>query len=294
MNSSLNGKVALITGGTDGIGKETALGLAKLGVELVLVGRNEQRGQSAVNYIKTKVPAAKVEYLQADLSLMSEVTRLASTFKTMYSHLEFLIHSAAVINTKRLITAENLEATFATDYLSRFLLTNLLLDTLKASAPARIVNIAASGMNFGTIKFAELYPEPKISGFRALAQAQLANDVFTIELGQRLEATGVTVVAMHPGAVDTNVRQNFPRLVNLLLGFVMKPFALTPQQGAEAPLLLATAPQFLQVNGGLFKRLRQIPPSLKVSDPALRRKLWDFSSRVSGFKVEVREAVTSS
>jgi NAD(P)-dependent dehydrogenase (short-subunit alcohol dehydrogenase family) len=279
--SSMSGKVALVTGGTDGIGKHTAIGLAQLGAEVVIVGRSAEKGANVLKELQAAHPAGKGEFIQADFSLMREVRRVAEIVRARHNRLDLLIHSAGVINTRRILTDEGLEMTFAVDYLSRFLLTNLLLDRLQASAPARIINVAASGGGLGSIDFEDLQGERRIGGMRGLGQAQFANDVFTLELHKRLQGTGVSVMALHPGAVDTGIRRELPRWINFLLGIVAKPFAMTPEQGAQAPLYLATAPELANVSGALFQRTKRLTPSAKTLDPELGRKLWEVSEALT-------------
>ncbi len=284
---SMNGKVALVTGGTDGIGKHIAIGLARLGAEVVIVGRNPDKGSNVLSEIREAHPTNKGEFIRADFALMREVRRVAETISARYTGLDVLIHSAGVIHTRRIITDEGLEATFAVDYLSRFLLTNLLLDRLQANAPARIVNVAASGGGLGSIDFEDLQGDRRIGGMRGLGQAQFANDVFTMELHKRTQGSGVSIVAMHPGFVHSSIGRNMARLLNGLIKTLSKPFAMTPEQGAEAPLYLATAPEMAGISGALFRRMTQVIPSAKTLDPELGRKLWDVSTALTSLPTPV-------
>jgi retinol dehydrogenase 12 len=285
IQNDLTGKVALVTGGTDGIGRQTAKGLAQRGATVVVVGRSAAKGQTTLQFIRNAVPSAKIEYIQTDLSLMSEVRRLADEFRHRYDRLDILIHSAGVILSKRELTAEGIEKTFAIDYLSRFLLTNLLLDLLRSSAPSRVINIAAAGMNTGKLDFDDLLGKRKTGGMKALGQAQYANDVFTLELARRLRGTGIATSVLMPGGVDTDIRREMPKLLSLAMSVLMRPLIMTPEQGAEAPLRLATEAQYANVEGAMFQKLRkfkQIQPPAKVSDPALASRLWEVSAQLSG------------
>ncbi len=273
-------RTALITGGTAGIGKETAVKLARDGYTVVIVGRDLQRGDKALHDIRDRSKNNHITYLQADMSLMHDVRRLAETFCKAHKRLDVLIHSAGVIHTKRILTAEGLEATFATDYLSRFYLTNLLLDLLKATPFSRIVNVAGAGSGMGKIHFDDLLGARQIGGMRGLGQAQFANDVFTVELARRLQGGSLTVNVLHPGAVDTDIRKEFPKLMNVLLGTIFKPFAMTSEQGAEAPYYLATSPEVKSITGGLFKRKKHISPSKSTLDPIVAKQLWDTSEKL--------------
>ncbi|GAB4528935.1 MAG: SDR family oxidoreductase [Anaerolineae bacterium] len=279
-------RVALITGATGGIGRALALRLAKDGYDLMIVGRSAKRGEAVVHAIQQY--GVEAHFVQADLSLMGEVRRVAELFWQRYGHLDLLVHSAGVIHTKRILTDEGLETTFATDYLSRFYLTNLLLDCLKASPAARILNIAASGGGMGTIHFDDLLGERKIGGMRGLGQAQFANDVHTIELARRLKDTAITVNAMHPGAVDTGIRRELPRWLNGIMGVLFSRVAMTADEGAEAPYYLATSPEVAQVSGSLFKKDERITKSTNASDPALGERLWQVSMQFVQEAVGVR------
>ena len=276
-------KTALITGATGGIGKALALRLAKDGYDLMIVGRNAERGKSVVQTIQQY--GVDAHFVRADLSLMREVQHVAETFQQHYNHLDLLVHSAGVIHTKRILTDEGLEITFATDYLSRFYLTNLLLECLKTSSSARILNIAASGGGMGTIHFDDLLGERKIGGMRGLGQAQFANDVHTVELARRLKDTPITINAMHPGAVDTGIRRELPRWLNGIMGLLFSRVAMTADEGAEAPYYLVTSPEVAQVSGALFKKAERITKSTKADDPTLGERLWDVSEQL------VQEAV---
>lgn len=271
-------KVALITGATGGIGRALALRLAKDGYDLMIVGRSAERGEAVVHAIQQY--GAEAHFVQADLSLMREVRRVADGFLQRYGHLDLLVHSAGVIHTKRILTDEGLEITFATDYVSRFYLTNLLLDCLKASPSARILNIAASGVGMGKIHFDDLLGERKIGGMRGLGQAQFANDIHTIELARRLKETAITANAMHPGAVDTGIRRELPRWLNGIMGVLFSRVAMTADEGAEAPYYLATSPEVAQVSGGLFKKDERITKATNASDPVLGERLWAVSEQL--------------
>lgn len=275
--TSLRGKVALVTGGSGGIGRFVAAGLAERGATVIIVGRDEARGRSAVATMAQATGNA--HFFRADLSLLSEVRRLTLHLLTNYSRLDLLVHSAGFVAAQRRLTAEGHEINWVTNYLSRFLLTNLLLERLQESAPARVVNIAAPGVS-GSIDFGDLAGERKIGGLKGLTQAQFANDVFTVELARRLHGTGVTATAVNPGLVDTDIRCDFPPLVRGLMWLAFRPFLHQPEKAAEAPLQLATAPEYERANGGLFKQTKQITPSQAVQDRSLGQQLWEVSSQL--------------
>lgn len=278
----MQGKTVLVIGGTRGIGKETAEGLAKLGATVVIVGRNREVGDRALEDIRSK--GGNAAFIAADMSLMSEVQRLAETFKTEYRRLDVLIHSADLLHIKREETAEGLEVCFALNYLSRFLLNNLLLDVLKFSAPARIIHIAAAGFP-GKLNLDHVPPRPGMSSFKGHNIGQQANDVFAVEFASRLEGTGVTINVMNPGMVATNIRRNMPdgKALMWIMEFLFKHMARTPEQFAQHVIYLATSPTMADVNGGLFgpsgKPIRIRPD---ISDAHKRGRLWERSEQIIG------------
>jgi len=215
-------KVCLITGATSGIGKATAMGLASMGASVVMVGRDRGRGEAALAEIKTKSANASVDLMLADLSSQEEIRRLAHEFKDTYPRLDVLINNAGVIRSKRVTTADGIEMTFAVNHLAPFLLTDLLLDVLKASAPSRIVNVASGEQRNGTIDFDDLQGENGYKGAKAYGQSKLATVLFTYELARRIEGTGVTANCVHPGVVGTNLGSG----VSGVFGFMVR--ALTP------------------------------------------------------------------
>src|SRR5713226_8121955 len=195
--SSMNGKVCLVTGGNSGIGKETALGLATLGATVVIVSRDRGKGEAAVSDIRRKSGSQNVNLIVADLSSIDVVRQLAQEFRSKYDKIHVLVNNAGIFLPKRVTTADGLEATFATNHLGHFLLTNLL----HANAPSRILNITSDAHKGAEIDFEDLMGEKKFSGFKAYGQSKLANVLFTYELARRLEGTGVTVNCLHPGVV---------------------------------------------------------------------------------------------
>src|SRR5215203_5258725 len=192
-------KVCLITGATSGIGKATAMGLATMGASVVMVGRDRGRGEAVMAEIKEKSSNASVDLMLADLSSQEEIRRLTDEFKEAYPRLDVLIINAGLFRGERITTADGLETTFAVNHLAYFLLTKLLLDVLKASAPSRIVNVSSGEQRNGTIDFDDLQGEKGYKGAKAYSQSKLANVLVTYELARRLEGTGVTANCLHPG-----------------------------------------------------------------------------------------------
>ncbi len=224
----MTGKTVLITGATSGIGKATAMGLANMGASVVMVGRDRGRGEAAVAEIKERSGNASVDLMLADVSSQREIRRLADGFGEAYPRLDVLVNNAGVFRSERITTADGIEATFAVNHLAYFLLTNLLLERLKASAPSRIVNVASADHSNATIDFDDLQGEKGYRGAKAYSRSKLANVLFTYELARRLRGTGVTVNCLHPGVVGTNLGSG----VSGAFGFVvsaLRPLMKSPE-----------------------------------------------------------------
>src|SRR3989454_3745122 len=213
----MTGKVCLITGGNSGIGKATALGLAKLNASVVIVSRDKDKGEATIIEVKSKSGNHNVDAMTADLSSQDSVRELAHDFRGRYKKLHVLINNAGIFLPRRVPTVDGLETTFATNHLGHFLLTNLLLDVLKASAPSRVINITSSAHRGTTIDFDDLKGEKKYSGYHAYSQSKLANVLFTYQLAKRLEGTGITVNCLHPGVVRTGFGKDVTGLMSILV-----------------------------------------------------------------------------
>lgn len=275
----MRGKICLITGASSGIGKATALGLAKMGATVVMLCRNKSRGEAASAEIKEKSGNENVNLMIADLSSQKEVKNMVHKFKEKYQKLHILINNAGVYFTKWHAAANGIEMTFAVNYLASFLLTNLLLDFLKVSSPARIINIAGVYHKKGTIDFEDLQSENLYSGAKANNQTQLARVLFTFDLARRLERTGVTVNCLHPGAIATNLVNkdpDFPAIFRFLYK-LMKPLLKAPERGAETILYLASSPEVQDITGNYFVNKKSVPSAPKTYDKDLAQKLWDVS-----------------
>jgi retinol dehydrogenase 12 len=278
--SELSGKTVLITGFTQGIGKETALGLAKKGASLVLVARDAARAEAAANEVRAAGGGA-VEVMLADLSSQASVRKLAADFLARHDRLDVLLNNAGGINTSRKVTGDGLEMTFAVNHLAYFLLTNLLLDVLRASGDARIVNVASEAHKQGRIHFDDLQLEKGYGGFKAYGQSKLANILFTRELARRLAGTKVTANSLHPGVVRTG----FGRGDGGLLAWGVKiagAFFLSPEQGAATSIYLASSPEVAGVTGKYFAKSREKSPSRRAQDDDTAHKLWDASTKLTG------------
>jgi NAD(P)-dependent dehydrogenase (short-subunit alcohol dehydrogenase family) len=280
----MNGRVCMITGANSGIGKATALGLAGMGATVVMVCRNRERGEEALAEVKAATGNPTIDLLLADLSSQSEVRRLAEDLKARYSHLHVLINNAGISLSKRALTVDGFETVFAVNYLAPFLLTNLLLDVLQASAPARVVNVAGDYHRKATINFEDLMSEEAYDGMRANNQSKLALVLFTYELARRLDGTGVTANCLHPGAVATGGPLKDPDLSTLgrFMYRLVKPFFLSPEKGAETSIFLAYSPEVEGVTGKYFVKKRAVASSPESYDEAVARRLWEISAQLTG------------
>ncbi len=280
LESSMQGKICMITGSTSGMGKVTALELARRGATVVLIGRNRQKGEATQAEIRRETGNRNVDLLCADLSSLQDVRRLATEFQQRYRHLHVLVNNAGAIYPSRNITAEGFETTFVVNYLAPFLLSELLLETLKASAPARIVNVSTQVHSIGRIEFDNLQGEKHYTTMSNYAQAKLALLLFTYELARRLEGTGVTVNAMSPGMLSG---ENFNTGAKGLLALVTKlatPFLPTAEQGAQTEIYLATSLQVEGVTGKCFANSREQKSSPRSYDQALGQRLWQVSEQM--------------
>lgn len=279
----MDGKVCLITGASGGIGLEAAKALAGLGATVVLVGRDATRTEAAVSAVRAAAPNAKVEWLKADLTSLQSVRELAAAFKARYPRLDVLLNNAGLIIDRREVTGDGLEATMATNHFAPFLLTNLLLDVLKASAPSRIINVSSDAHRTGKVDFEDLQSERGYSGFRVYGTSKLANILFTRALAKRLQGTGVTANALHPGVVRTGFGHNakgfFRHLVKLAA-----PFMISAEKGARTSVYLASSPEVESVSGEYFYKLRPKKTSSAARDDALAERLWQVSEQLTGVK----------
>ena len=279
INTTMQDKICLITGGTNGIGKSTAQALAEMGAMVVIVGRNASKAAQVVEEIRTLTGSKNVAYLLADLSSQRDVRRLAEEFKSKYQYLHVLINNAGAANLQRQLSVDRIEMTFALNHLAPFLLTNLLLDTIKASSMARIINVSSDAHAFGKIEFDNLQGE-RAYGFKTYGNSKLANILFTIELAHRLVGTGVTVNALHPGLVATGFGKNTGGVIASLFGIIAPLVALSPAKGAETSIYLASSASVDGITGKYFYKSRMIPPAAQATDFAVARKLWDVSAEM--------------
>jgi retinol dehydrogenase 12 len=267
----MSSKVCLVTGATDGIGKVTVRELAKMGWTVIGVGRDARKIETVKREIGD-TPGA-VEFLKADLSSLAQIRALADEFRDKYDRLDVLVNNAGALFTSYRETVDGIEMTFALNHLSYFLLTNLLLDMITASAPARIINVSSNAHEGSTIDFDDLGHKRHYSAWGAYGNSKLANILFTYELARRLAGTGVTVNAVHPGFVNTNFQN--------AAGLNMRG-PLTPEEGADTQIWLATSRQVEGVTGKYFVRRADTRSSEASHNEATARRLWDVSAEMVG------------
>jgi NAD(P)-dependent dehydrogenase (short-subunit alcohol dehydrogenase family) len=279
---SMAGKTVLITGGTGGIGKATAIGLAAMGARVGITGRDLGRAEAVAVDIRRSMGNQDVGAFGADLSSQAEVRRLAAEVLDAYPRLDVLVNNVGGSWATRHVTADGLERTFAVNHLAAFLLTNLLLDRLKASAPARVVTVSSAAQSTGTIDFDDLQGERDYSERKAYPQSKLASLMFTYELARRLEGTGVTANALHPGVVNTGFGAEDPGLIFKVLVPVMRPFMKTPAKGAATSIFLASSPQVNGVSGQYFANSSPRTSNKASYDVAAAARLWQVSAGLVG------------
>jgi NAD(P)-dependent dehydrogenase (short-subunit alcohol dehydrogenase family) len=243
VTTGMQGKICMVTGANSGIGKATALALAQMGASVVMVCRDPARGEEARSEITTKSRNTAVDLLQADLSSQQSIRHLVENFQQHYIQLHVLINNAGATFSGRRETVDGLEMMFAVNYLAPFLLTNVLLDVLKASAPARIVNVSSGAQASGSIQLDDLQAEQHFSSMRAYGQSKLAMVLFTYELARRLQGTGVTVNCLDPGFVATNIGQRGASLPVRLLVKLIWSLGTSPEKGAKTSIYLASSPE---------------------------------------------------
>ncbi len=274
-------KVCLITGATSGIGLVTAQALAQRGATVVMAGRDETRGAEGVDQVKKATGNDAVDLLLADLSSQAQIAELAQTFQRRYDRLDVLVNNAGAIFTERQVSAEGIEMTFALNHLGYFLLTHLLLDILKSSAPSRIVNVASRAHQGGRILFDDLQGERRFSGWRSYCQSKLANILFTYELAERLKGTQVTANVLHPGFVATRFGHNNTGVMAWLIRAAQM-MAISNERGAETMIYLATSPEVAGVSGKYFVNNRETQSSSQSNDTAVAQGLWQVSETMVG------------
>ena len=275
------GRTVLVTGGTGGIGKATALGLAAMGARVAVTGREPARAHAAAREIRA-AHGGQVETFVADLSSQAEVRRLAEEVQHSLRRIDVLINNVGGYWNTRRVTVDGLEHTFALNHLAPFLLTGLLLERLKQSGHARVVTVASHAHAQGRIDFDDLQGERSYSGARAYNQSKLANVLFTYELARRLDTTGVTANTLHPGVVNTAFGAEDPAAVQRWLVPILRPFMKSPAQGGATSIHLAAAPELQRVTGEYFAGARVRQSSPRSHDTSTAARLWRVSNHLVG------------
>jgi NAD(P)-dependent dehydrogenase (short-subunit alcohol dehydrogenase family) len=281
----LNGKTCLVTGANAGIGKETALGLAKLGATVVMVCRDRGRGEAARAEIGQSSGNDAVELLVCDLASQASIQQMAADFRRRHQRLDVLVNNAGVLLRELTLNEDGLETTFAVNHLGYFRVTNLLLDILKKSAPARIVNVASTAHKYGNIDISGWVVGRDYSAFRAYSNSKLANVLFTYELARRLEGTGVTANCLHPGGVGTNLFRGLPGYLQTLIKLV----TIGPERGARTSIYLASSPEVEGITGKYFARCRQQKSSAASHNQEAARRLWEVSEELTPLNVQTNK-----
>ena len=281
LNTNMQGKVCIVTGANSGIGKATALGLARLGATVVMVCRDKIKGEEAQNEIKEQSGNDTIDLMLADLTSQASIRQLAENIQQRYQQLHVLINNAGVVNLNRRETPDGFEVMLAVNYLSPFLLTNLLLEKLKASAPARIVNVSSDSHQAGYIRVDDLQSEKQYKFMRSYGQSKLALVLFTYELARRLQGTGVTANCLHPGFVATNIGQNgVGKVGRSIVKFIFSRLGISPEEGAKTSIYLASSPEIEGVTGKYFAKSIPVRSAPISYDETLQRQLWEESMKL--------------
>ena len=282
----MGGKTVLVTGGTGGIGRAAAIGLASMGARVGITGRDRVRAERAAAAISDESGSSAVDIFVADMSSQAEVRRLAAEVLATYRRLDVLLNNVGGFWSHRHMTADGLERTFALNHLAPFLLTNLLAERLVASAPARVVTVSSGAQSMGRIDFDDLMGERNYSGQDAYNQSKLANVMFTYELARRLAGTGVTATALHPGMTTTAFSAEDPARAFAPIVAILRPFMKSPAKGADTAVYLASSPEVEGVTGKYFTNRKARKSNKSSYDTAIARRLWQVSADLVGLSAE--------
>ena len=278
----MTGKTVLITGATSGIGLEASVALARTGATLVMVARNSGKGERALADVRLRSSSNRVSLLLCDFSSLASVRSLAASFRASHSRLDVLVNNAGTVSPERRTTVDGVELTFGVNHLASFLLTNLLLDLLETSAPARIVSVASEAHRSGSMDFGDLqFEHGGYSLLKAYNRSKLANVLFTNELARRLAVTGVTANSLHPGVVATNIWNNTPWFLQPLI-LPLRLFMISAERGGETIVHLAASPEVEGKSGGYYVKNRRVDPAPLALDQTAARRLWNESARLVG------------
>jgi NAD(P)-dependent dehydrogenase (short-subunit alcohol dehydrogenase family) len=278
----MTGKTVLVTGATNGIGFVTARELAKMDAVVLMVARDEKKGRAKLEEIRKTVPNAKLELLLADLSSMASIRQLATNITAKYSSLDVMVNNAGAFYSDRRVSKDGFEMTFALNHIGYFLLTNLLLETLKRGKNARIVSVSSGAHLAAKINFDDLQFEQKFSGWAAYCTSKLMNVLFTKELSRRLAGTGVTANCLHPGFVNTGFAGDSSDFFGRALNFVKNFAAITPEKGAETMIYLSSSTDVANMTGEYFEKKKIAKVNPIALDSSVAKRLWDVSEKLVG------------
>jgi NAD(P)-dependent dehydrogenase (short-subunit alcohol dehydrogenase family) len=279
----MQGKRVMVTGATDGIGKETARALVRMDAHVIIVGRNPGKIAATMKDLKTENGNAKIDALVADFASLEQIRNLAHDFRGRFDRLDVLVNNAGALFSARGETQDGFEQSFGVNHLAPFLLTNLLLDKLKAGAQqtgeARIINVSSAAHWLKKLNFDDLQNQRRYSAWRVYGQSKLANLLFTYELARQVAGTGITVNALHPGGVASNFASNQSGITKLVASLLR--FGLSPEQGAQTSVYLASSPEVKDVTGQYFINCRPARSSPASHDAAAAARLWQVSAELT-------------
>jgi len=279
--TGLAGKTVVVTGGNGGLGFQTALPLAAMGVRIVIVGRDRMRSEAALDYFRQVSQSAVAEAYYADLSRLDEVRRVAAMLAEKLDRIDVLVNNAGAIFNRREVTEDGLERTFALNHMGYFLLTLLLRDKLLRSAPARIVNVASEAHRGARLDFTDLQNSKSFGGWKAYRRSKLCNILFTRELARRLAGSGVTANCLHPGLCATSIGNDTTGWFRRGVQLTKRLFAIPAVQGARTAIYAASAPELAEITGAYFINCRAATPSPEAQDDEAAERLWAASAHIA-------------
>jgi NAD(P)-dependent dehydrogenase (short-subunit alcohol dehydrogenase family) len=277
----MQGKTVVATGATSGIGEAAVVALAGMGARIVIVARDEARAKGTMQKLEAKAPGLGHRLHLADLSSMAETRRVGEAIAASEPRIDVLINNAGALFSNRRVTPEGLELTFALNHMAYFVLTEALRDKLVASAPARIVSTSSIAHERENLDFNDLQSANGYGGLKVYSRSKLANILFTRELARRLNGTEVTANCLHPGVVKTRFGKSSGGLFGLLIPF-LRPFFISPEQGAETIVYLASSPEVADKTGGYFVKRKLVEPSAAARDDTAAKRLWIESEKLAG------------
>lgn len=278
---SLRGLEAVVTGGTDGIGRETAIALAKMGASVTILGRDKIKGDQVIEKCRT-AGADSIRFVKSDLSSRASIQDTAKTILQFVPRINILVNNAGGYFSSRRVNADGIEMTFGLNHLGYYTLTNLLLERIKQSAPARIVNVSSRLHLQGALDFDDLEMSRRYNGLKQYNNTKLANVLFTYALARRLKGTQVTANALHPGFVASSFGHNNNDLSGMFLWAAQKVLAISPAKGARTSIHLASAPEVEGVTGKYFESSKETASHALSYDESLQDKLWAISAKMTG------------